>query len=409
MASSTKEVVMPSRLSALLDPFDPDLPLARASTIPASWYLDPEVDELERRAVFGDTWQAIGRADQVAEPGSFFTADVAGEPIVVVRDGEGTLRAFYNVCRHRAARVACAEQGKASKLRCRYHGWTYDLRGRLRGTPEFDGVEGFPREANGLVPVTVDSWGPLVWVHLGASPPPLAEHLAPLVAGWTGSALRWAARRQYDLACNWKVYVDNFLDGGYHVNTVHPGLAEVIDYPRYTTQIAGPTSVQISPLRPAGGEPIERVRGGDAARYWWVFPNLMLNLYQGVLDTNLVLPGGPGACRVIFDFYFADTELVGAAGRSSWGGPDAERFMAESLAVAHQVQMEDAGVCEEVQRGLRSRSYNTGRFSVKREAAGYHFHQLLARKLRHSVAQSASPPVHQSRDGEACAPGQVPD
>jgi choline monooxygenase len=166
------------------------------------------------------------------------------------------------------------------------------------------------------------------------------------------------------------VFVDNFQDGGYHVNTVHPGLAGVIDYSRYRTEVAGNTSVQISPLVRSGDD-VSRVRAGDSAYYWWLFPNLMVNLYQGVMDTNLVLPLGPERCKVIFDFYFARTE-----------GPEARQFIAQSLAVAHQIQLEDWGVCEEVQRGLKCRSYSTGRFSVKRESGGYHFHRLLARHLQ---------------------------
>jgi choline monooxygenase len=194
-------------------------------------------------------------------------------------------------------------------------------------------------------------------------------------------SLRFVERRQYELGCNWKVFVDNYLDGGYHVNTVHPGLAGVLDYAHYRTEIAGNTSVQISPLRPAGaqkpGDTTGKVRTGEAAYYWWVFPNLMLNLYQGVMDTNLVLPLGPDRCRVVFDFYFADTE-----------GPEARKFIADSIAVADQVQREDMGICEEVHKGLASRSYDTGRFSVKREAAGYHFHRLLAARLRAAAEAS---------------------
>src|SRR5262249_44099849 len=156
----------------------------------------------------------------------------------VVRDGNGTLRAFFNVCRHRAAPVMTQAEGKASRLRCRYHGWTYDLAGRLRGVPEFDGVADFPREANGLVEMAVAVWGPLVWVHPGRPPSPLADALAPMperLAGLGIEALRFVARREFVLACNWKVYVDNYLDGGYHVNMVHPGLAGVLDYTHYRT------------------------------------------------------------------------------------------------------------------------------------------------------------------------------
>jgi choline monooxygenase len=362
---------MSSARDRLLAQFDPTLPLERARTIPAAWYHDAGLAALERQTVFASTWQMVGRADQVAEPGSFFTLDLAGEPILVVRDQSGTLRAFHNVCRHRGARVVSQEQGCASRLRCHYHGWTYDLAGRLRGTPEFDGVSDFRREDNGLSPIAVAVSGSLVWVHLGSAPEPIDEWLAPLQRRGHLEALaafRWHARREYRLACNWKVYVDNFLDGGYHVNTIHPGLAGVLDYSRYRTEIDGCANVQISPLRPAQeSDTFGQVRSGGNAFYWWVFPNAMLNVYDTAVDTNLVLPEGTDACRVIFDYYFLQDAST--------------TFTEQSTAVAHQVQEEDIGVCEEVQRGLRSRSYDTGRFSVRREAGGYHFHRLLARWL----------------------------
>ncbi len=361
---------MSSTLDTLLARFDPTLPLERARTIPAAWYHDAELAAAERERMFGNAWLLAGRAEQVAEPGSFLTIELAGEPVVVARDEEGTLHAFHNVCRHRGARVACEEEGKASRLRCRYHGWTYDLAGRLRGTPEFDGVQEFRREDNGLPAIAAGVAGPFVWVHLGRHPAPLAEWLAPLERRGSLAALagfRWHSRREYRLACNWKVFVDNYLDGGYHVNTVHPGLAGVIDYKSYRTEIDGHTSVQISPLRTGQDEDdVARVRSGGNAYYWWVFPNLMMNLYDTAIDTNLVLPEGPNSCRVIFDFYFRDANPA---------------FIEQSLAVAHQIQLEDVGICEEVQRGLHSRSYDTGRFSVRREPAGYHFHQMLARWL----------------------------
>jgi choline monooxygenase len=375
---------MSADLFATLRQFDPDLPLERAQTIPNNWYFDPAVYAAECRSVFGGTWQMVGRGEQVAEPGSFLTADIAGEPILVVRDQEGVLRAFFNVCRHRAARVVEQAEGKASKLRCRYHGWTYDLAGRLRGTPEFEGVADFCREANGMCAMAVETCGPFVWVHQrhglphDAAPPLLAEFLAPFTARSDDLRLaryRFMERRDYVLACNWKVFVDNFLDGGYHVNTVHPGLAGVLDYARYRTEIAGNTSVQISPLRAPdpkeANAAVGAVRSGDNAYYWWIFPNFMVNVYGTGMDTNLVLPLGPERCRVVMDFYFTQPN-----------GPGAGRYVAESIAVSHQIQAEDIGICEEVQKGLASRSYRTGRFSVRREAAGLHFHRLLARTLR---------------------------
>jgi choline monooxygenase len=347
--------------------FDPTLPLERARTIPSSWYRDPSRLEAERRRVFGRSWLLAGPADWVARPGSHFTADLAGEPVVVTRDEAGALHALSNVCRHRGARVACQDHGEAKSLRCRYHGWTYTLDGRLIGLPEFAGVEEFRKEDNPLPPLRAEQWGPLIWVALDRGVPPLKEWLEPLerfgmlqdMAG-----LAQEARREYYLECDWKVFCDNYLDGGYHVNTLHPGLAGVLDYSQYRTELGEYASVQISPLEP--GE-VGDVRGGKEARYAWAFPHAMINLYGGVMDTNTVFPEGPGRCRVVFDFFFAPEATA--------------EFKKRSMEVAHQVQLEDEEICAEVQRGLGSQTYSTGRFSVKREAGGYHFHRLLARWL----------------------------
>jgi choline monooxygenase len=303
----------------------------------------------------------------VAAPGTYLTAEVAGLPILVVRDRDGVLRAFFNVCRHRAAPLMTDACGTASRLRCRYHGWTYDLTGALRGVPEFDGVADFRREDNGLKEISVAVWGPFVAIRASAGETTFVAALAPLpehvAAGLAG--LEFVERREYALACNWKVYVDNYLDGGFHVGTFHPGLAGMLDYSQYRTEVFATTSVQTTPMTAADGS----VRTGWA-QYWHVFPNFMLNLYDGVMDTNLVLPLGTDCCRVIFDFWFASTGLAA----------DPE-FRARSIATAEQVQAEDIGICEAVQRGLASGAFETGRFSVKREVAGHHFHRLLARRL----------------------------
>lgn len=369
-----------------LAPFDPALPLERANTLPASWYTDPAVLAAERAAVFGRSWQCVGRAEQVSKAGDYLTADIAGEPVLVVRGDDGELRGFFNVCRHRAAPILDADSGCVGKLRCRYHGWTYDLAGRLKGTPEFDGVCDFDKDDNGLVPVGgVEVFGQWVWVSVDKPvravgrvfkqfprltlPTSFGVEL-PAVEGepLTGQplpALVWHSRRTYDLACNWKVYVDNYLDGGYHVNTVHPALAGAIDYRHYRTHVFDRCSVQTSPLTSAEGA-VGATRTGTAA-YWWLCPNFMVNISDGVMDTNLVLPLGVDRCRVVFDFYFAP------------GATD--EFKRQSMAVADEVQAEDVLICEQVQRGLGSRSYRTGRFSVKREAAGYAFHRLVADAL----------------------------
>lgn len=356
-----------------LNDFDPTRPISVADTIPSEWYTSAEIAQHEREAIFGHTWQFIGRVDQLTKSGDYITAQIAGEPIIVIRSDDGQLRGFYNVCRHRAAAILTEPCGHATKLRCRYHGWTYDLTGKLRGTPEFDGVENFCKDDFGLPTVQVDTIGPFVFVHLdSANSTSLHAQYQPFV-DWLSrtdvASLTFARRVEYTVPCNWKVFVDNYLDGGYHVNTVHPALAGVLDYSEYKITLFDRCSVQTSPLVP--GEPNDaatQTRTGSEAAYWWLYPNMMVNHYANVMDTNWVLPLSADQCRVVFDYFFAESCTP--------------EFIEQSIAVAHQVQMEDEGVCRDVQTGLKSRSYRTGRFSVKRETSGYQFHQLLAQSFR---------------------------
>lgn len=361
-------------LGSILDAYDAASPLEEARAIPSAWYTDARVFELEQRAVFGRTHQPAARLEQLREPGSYVTGEVAGEPIVVVRGGDGELRAFFNVCRHHAAIVMTEPEGRAQRLRCPYHGWTYSLEGELRGTPEFEGVCRFERAANGLVPARLEVWEGVVFVAVDDSAPRLAEALgdfAGRMAGLDLSALRWAERRVYEVGCNWKVYVDNYLDGGYHVPHAHKGLHSVLDYGAYAIETSGRACLQSSPIDSADGEPDAVVaRRGSRANYLWVYPGFMLNSYEGYMDTNQVVPLGPDRTRVIFDFYFSDVSA------------SSEEERRRSIAVAERIQDEDKTICESVQRGLRSRSYEAGRLSVRREAGEHLFHRLLAADLR---------------------------
>ncbi len=360
---------MNTSLRQIIAGYDPSRPLAQATTIPSAWYTDRGLHELERRAIFGGAWQCIGRTDQLAEPGRFITADVAGEPIVAVRGRDEKLRAFINVCRHHAAAIAVEPEGSCKALKCPYHGWTYGLDGALKGTPEFDGVEDFDKAANGLLPVRLETWEPFVFVCLDETAPELREFLGDIVdhaRALRFEQLHFFERQTYDLQCNWKVFVDNYLDGGYHVPHIHAGLGSVLDYAKYRVECFERWCVQVSPMAFAGGDAdTASVRGGEAAYYYWLYPNFMINWYEGVMDTNLVLPLGVDRCRVVFDFYFAGA------------GKEAEDHNRRSIAVAHRVQQEDIDVCESVQRGLGSRAYDVGRLSVRREAGEHLFHRLL--------------------------------
>jgi choline monooxygenase len=362
---------MNDSLSHLLGLYDQEAPLEQAYTIPAAWYVDERIGRLEREQVFGSNWIAVGRTDQAAAAGQFFTIDLAGEPLIVVRGADQKLRAFYNVCRHHAAAVATAPCGVAQHLRCPYHGWTYGLDGSLKGTPEFAGVCNFDRADNGLVPVQVGVWESFIFVNLAEEPPALQdflgdlpERLAPL------GALSFFTRKSYTLACNWKVYVDNYLDGGYHIPHLHKGLNSVLDYTEYTIENGMHYALQSSPMVASQDTSVARTRTGERAYYYWLYPNFMINLYEGVMDTNLVLPLGEEKCVVVFDFYFAGSS---------------PEHNAESVAVSDRVQAEDVDICESVQRGLHSRAYGAGRLSVRRETGEHLFHRLLAHDLKRNL------------------------
>src|SRR5215203_1296104 len=356
----------------IIDQYDPSLPLAEASTIPASWYTNDDFYKLELNTVFSLSWQFAARLDQVSQPGQYVTTDIAGESVVVVRGNDGKLRAFFNVCRHHAAAVVTEPEGKAAFLRCPYHGWTYSLEGELKGTPDFSGVCNFDRGTNGLVELELAEWENWVFVKVEQGlPRSLHEFLGKDLLDQTSSLqlseLHWFERRHYSFDCNWKVFVDNYLDGGYHVPYLHKALDSVLDYSNYMIENGAHYCLQWSPIVADGAEAqTGAVRKGDRALYYWIYPNFMINWYDGVMDTNLVIPRGVDQTEVIFDFYFP--AVTSASAR--------ERNLA-SVAVGQRIQDEDVAICKSVQRGLNSRAYKSGRLSVRREAGEHLFHRLL--------------------------------
>jgi choline monooxygenase len=362
---------MRDKLKEIIDQYDPQLALDHASTIPSSWYTNNDFYQLELKTVFSRSWQLAARLDQVSQPGSYVTSDIAGEPIVVVRGNDGVLRAFFNVCRHHAAAVMTEPEGKAAQLRCPYHGWTYSLEGELKGTPDFTGVCNFDRASNGLVPLELAEWENWVFVKIDPAAISLVDFLGQdLVEQMTGLELRnlhWFERRHYSFDCNWKVFVDNYLDGGYHVPYLHKGLDSVLDYSNYMIENGERYCLQWSPIVTEGAEAqTGAVRKGERALYYWIHPNFMINWYDGVMDTNLVVPRGVDQTEVIFDFYFPDVV-----------SDEARRRNHASVEVGQRIQDEDVAICKSVQRGLNSRAYSAGRLSVRREAGEHLFHRLL--------------------------------
>lgn len=339
-----------------LSDYEPTSDLARASTIPARWCTDPAFLSLESERIFARTWQAVGHTSDVAEPGSYFSCEVAGEPIVVTRARDGRLRAFSNVCRHRASLIADGK-GVAPSLRCPYHNWTYGLDGRLLSQPEFDGVENWNKSEVYLPQFRAETWGPFVFVNQDGNAPALLEMLGDIpqdvaALGCDIDRMRYAERRDYVIQCNWKVYIDNYLEG-YHLPAAHPSLYRALDYAQYRMDTRRYYSAQHAPLR----------RGdGSRALYYWVFPNFMLNVYPDNLSSNIILPLGHEKTLTIFEWF--------GYGESGAVSP-------ETIEFSDEIQQEDIRICESVQRGLASREYRQGRFSVKRENGVHHFHLLL--------------------------------
>jgi choline monooxygenase len=358
-----------------------------AHTLASRFYTDPAILDIEKTRIFLRTWQLVGTLSHacgevdggkrtISDPESFFTAEVAGEPIIVVRDKQGVLRAFSNVCRHRAGPIALGS-GCKNVLRCQYHGWTYTLDGRLIGTPDVEGVEFFDRSTMGMVPLRVEVWEQFIFVNFNAQAEPLASYLGEIpeqVHGFQFEGLQFAERRDYVINCNWKVYVDNYLEG-YHIPIAHPGLMREIDYANYRTDTYRYYSQQFAPIRAMKVEEnTERFyapgSGLQQAAYFWIFPNLMLNIYPDNVSTNLIVPISHDKTLTIFEWFFHDVADSGVQER-----------VQRAIAFSDQVQQEDIGLCENVQRGLRSSTYDRGRYSVKRENGVHHFHMLLGEFL----------------------------
>jgi choline monooxygenase len=348
-----------------------DADIARAWSIPAPWYVSAEALEIEEEKIFRRTWQVVGHRSQVEKAGDYFTCELAGEPLLIVRGAGGELRGFYNVCRHRAGPPAegC---GSRKLFRCGYHGWTYGLDGALISAPEFEGVQEFDPADFTLRSVRVEEWFNLVFVNLDDQAEPLLPSLDELPAQaerFNFAAMKLSERRTYDMKCNWKTYVDNYLEG-YHLPSVHPSLNRELDYNAYAVEPYRWHVRQWSPIRgaQAGDKTPRRYQGASEDQttdYFWIFPNWMLNCYPDNVSLNIIVPLGPERTLGIFEWYLPEKDLGSEAAK-------------KSVAFSDEIQIEDVAICETVQKNLHSRSYRHGRYSVKQEKGVHAFHRMYA-------------------------------
>ena len=347
-------------------PVDIDDDIRRARTLPSAFYRDPAVFERVRERVFARSWQLVDGAERASAPGSVlpfsFVEGCLDEPLLLTRDGAGALHGLSNVCTHRG-NLLCTKPEAAQSLRCRYHGRRFALDGRFLSMPEFVRVRDFPSPADDLPRIPLAHFGPLVFAALHPAFP-FDELIAPVRERMSFLALERMApdpsgSRVYEVAANWALYCDNYLEG-FHVPFVHPDLAKTIDYGSYRTELFAWSSVQIA----EAAAPADAFPGSSiAAYYFFLFPNLMLNFYPWGLSINVVVPAAVDRTRIVYRSWVVDPSRRG----SGAGG------------ALDRVEIEDEQIVEQVQRGVRSRLYDRGRYSPSREAGVHHFHRLLTR------------------------------
>jgi choline monooxygenase len=337
--------------------------IEHGATLPFSWYSDPEVLRREQRRVFARTWQYGGRAEQVAEPGSFLATDCGDVPILVVRDRAGELRAFLNVCRHRGSTLmdGC---GKRQTIQCSYHAWTYDLDGTLRKAPRSEREPAFDPADWSLIPASAETWGPFLFLNPDPDAAPLAETLDALpgllARDLDLSQLVFHSRVQMELNANWKIAVENFLEC-YHCPTAHPGFSAAVDVDpdRYVLEAYPTFAAQHCVAR----------EGGARGQFHLIWPNTGINVFPGPPNLSIgpIAPAGPDRTRRYLDYFFA---------------PDADpAWIEEFFAFDDQVGREDTALVESVHHGMRSGLVEHGRLLLSSEPLLHAFQAWLLEQL----------------------------
>jgi choline monooxygenase len=332
--------------------------VAASSTLPWSWYADPEILRREHERIFQRAWQYVGHAGRVQEVGKRFAAWAGEVPVLVVRAEDGA-RAFLNVCRHRGSLLVEGDGARAS-IQCPYHAWTYGLDGALRAAPRSEREPGFDTSELSLVPVRLESWGPFLFVNPDSEAPPLAETLGRLPELLRVDELVFHSRDDYYLAANWKIACENYLEC-YHCPVAHKGFSAAYD--------VDPDSYRLEPTGEQVLSQFAPARGEGEGQFHFVWPNLKLNVYAGTPNLSIgpLLPAGPERSTGFLDYFFA---------------PDAdERWVAELLDFDRQVGAEDRVLVERVQKGVRSGLLDEGRLLGESEQLVARFQELVSSAL----------------------------
>lgn len=323
-------------------------PVIAPVTLSASLYNDPAIWQEERRKIFAANWQFLTHESDLAEPRAYRADTLAGFPVLAVRGDDGVIRAFHNVCRHRASPLVRDEAGICeAHLTCPYHGWKYTLDGRLRAARDFGAASDFDPRDFGLFPIQLEIWRGLIFVAIGDNPPALSVILAPLearLAGSDWSNLKLSVRRNHMITCNWKNYVENYSEG-YHVPSIHPTLDAELQAEHYRVTVDGKVVIHKCPTKDE-----QAVYDGLWA---WVWPNIGVNVYNRGLMIERMSPIGHD--RTQLDYFYLT--------------PEGEPIPDSTMAMSDQVTAEDIWITQGVQKNLNAGVYDTGRLSPKHEIA----------------------------------------
>ena len=343
---------------------------AGAKTLEQKYLVSPDIFAAEQAAIFSSQWVCVGHQSRIAQAGDFFTVEVAGESLILVRDQGETVRAFYNVCRHRGTRLCPESRGHAAALSCPYHAWTYGLDGRLLGAPHMESVPGFDKAEHSLHVVHLALWEGFIFVNLSEAPVSFAEVFAPLAGKfthWNLPILRSVQRIEYDVRANWKLIFENYSEC-YHCPGVHPALSKITPYDSAENDLCeGPFLGGFMPIVKgrsltmsghACALPVGDIKEEDHARvfYYSIFPNMLLSLHPDYVMVHLVWPQSPERTLILCDWFF-HPEAAGV-GDPSYNPDDAVEFW-------DMTNKQDWHVCELSQQGIASRAYQPGPYSPR--------------------------------------------
>ena len=360
-----------SSISAYLKEFDPHIPLDEAFTPPNTWYTSPIFYEQEIEHIWKKNWVCVDSFLDLKEIGDYKTGNLVDQPYIITKSSEN-IKVFYNVCIHHGSIIQRNDKGRCDQLECPYHGWTYNLQGALIKCTSMKGIKNFKLKENKLKSIKSYNHGRLFFLNLNENSP--TDELKVLLTNFDQTHIRrnvdplftdmdFVTAKEFTVNCNWKIFVDNWLDGGYHVPILHKNLNKEIQMKEYIINNYNKLNIQETP----GSQQSDRI--GEYAIYSFIYPNCMIAKYGPWLDVSIIFPLGVDKCKVSMK-WFIDLDKKCDI-----------KFIEESLKSSMEIQVEDIYISELVSRGLKSNGYNKGRYVPSKESGMHNFHIQIHKEL----------------------------